>query len=126
MKYLTSRSAFVYYYPTGPAFIKQNSVTNTSTVLLFRSGCDICFVVNSSVCGDSSSCSSSSCSSSSSWWWWCCFECGSVGGGSQKEMAVGSRVLKEVFCYCDGGGLIRDNLHLKIVTNGSKLLVQLH
>jgi len=36
------------------------------------------FVVSSSVGGDSSSCSSS-----------CCFECGSVGGGIQKEKGVG-------------------------------------
>lgn len=42
------------------------------------------FVVNSSSSGrgDSSGSSSSS-----------CFGCGSVGGGSQKEMAVGSRVI---------------------------------
>jgi hypothetical protein len=60
------------------------------------------FVVNSSSSGrgDSSGSSSSS-----------CFGCGSVGGGSQKEMAVGSRVILEVFCHFGGGGLIRGDCY---------------
>ena len=32
-----------------------------------------------------------------------CFGCGSVGGGSQKEMAVGSWVIMEVFCHLEVG-----------------------
>jgi len=65
------------------------------------------FVVSSSGGGgdSSSSCSSSSSSSSSS------FGCGSVGAGIQKETAVGSRVIVEVFYHFQGGGLIRGNCY---------------
>jgi len=74
------------------------------------------FVVSSSGGGSGSSCSSIIIISSSSSGGGgsnssCCFECGSVGGGSQKEMAVGSRVIMEVFCHFGGGGLIRGNCY---------------